>query len=67
MILDNKTESQPSHGMANHYPNRDRYRDRDRFTLQYDSDTDSDTDSDFDEGLANTNKSKMINGWDIKT
>jgi hypothetical protein len=46
--------------MAAHYPNRYRYRDRDRFTLQFD--IDSDTDFDFDEALANTNKSKMING-----
>jgi hypothetical protein len=46
--------------MTAHYPNRYRYRDRDRFTLQFD--IDSDTDFDFDEALANTNKSKMING-----
>jgi hypothetical protein len=52
--------TQPSHGMTAHYPNRYRYRDRDRFTLQFD--IDSDTDFDFDEALANTNKSKMING-----
>jgi hypothetical protein len=51
-------QTQPSHGIANHYPNRDRYRDRNRFTLQFDTDPDSD----FDEALANTNKSKMING-----
>jgi hypothetical protein len=51
---------EPSHGMTAHYPNRYRYRDRDRFTLQFD--IDSDTDFDFDEALANTNKSKMING-----
>jgi hypothetical protein len=46
--------------MTAHYPNRYRYRhrDRDRFTLQFDIDSDSD----FDEALANTNKSKMING-----
>jgi hypothetical protein len=46
--------------MTAYYPNRYRYRDRDRFTLQFD--IDSDTDFDFDEALANTNKSKMING-----
>jgi hypothetical protein len=40
--------TQPSHGIANHYPNRDRYRDRNRFTLQFDIDTDTDTDSDSD-------------------
>jgi hypothetical protein len=53
-------KAQPSHGMTAHYPNRYRYRDRDRFTLQFD--IDSDTDLDFDEAVANTNKSKMING-----